>query len=125
MTARSRMTQRAYVERSTSPGLDDFGNPLPAVWAAHITSLPIFLYGSTEREAVTEETTAVVTDLRALVPLAADVSESDRLGGPIGGAAHPAIVDRLGAVIEPAILHVETVLHARTHLALTLSRVSS
>jgi hypothetical protein len=119
------MTQRAYVERFTSSGNDGFGNPLPAVWAEHLPSLPIFLYGSTEREVVTEETTAVVTDLRALIPLSADVTESDRLGGPVAGTAHPAVVNRLGAVIEPAILHVETVLNARTHLELTLSRVSA
>lgn len=125
MTGRSRMTQRAFVERYTPGEDDDFGNPQPGEWAEHIDGLPIWLYGRTEREAVTNETTAVVTDLRAMVPLGTDITEQDRLGGTIDGTEHPAIVDRLGAVIEAGILQVETVLYARTHLQLALSRVSS
>lgn len=125
MTSRSRMTQRAYVEREGSPGVDDSGNSEPVTWAEHIDGLPIWLYGSTEREAVTQETTAVVTDLRAFVPLSADVTERDRLGGPIDGTDHAAVVDRAGTVIEAGILGIETVERKRTHLELTLSRVSS
>lgn len=116
MTARSRMTQRALVQRFTSPGTDDFGNPLPGTWSTHIAALAIWLYGSTEKEAVTEETTAVVTDLKALVPLAADITEQDRISG---------ITDRKGTVIEPGILGIETILYQRSHKALTLSRVSA
>ena len=116
MTARGRMVQRALVERATSPGTDDFGNPLPAVWATHIAALPCWIHGSTEREAVTEETTAVVTDLKALIPLGSDVSESDRLNQ---------VKDRSGNVVYAGILGIETVLWARTHIELTLSRVSS
>lgn len=116
MSARSRMTQRALIQRATSAGTDDYGNPLPPSWATHIASLPIWLYASTEREAVTEETTAVVADLRAMVPLDADVTEQDRIAG---------ITDRRGNVIEPATLGVETVLYQRSHRQLTLSRVTS
>lgn len=116
MTARSRMTQRALVERQSSPGTDDYGNPLPGTWATHIAALACWLYGSTEREAVTEETTAVVTDLKLMVPLGANISEQDRINR---------ITDRRGTVIEPAMLGIETILRKRTHLQLTLSRVSS
>lgn len=122
MTARSRMTQRALVERFTAPTdvdgnvlLDDTGNPLPPSWATHLAAMPIWLYGSTEREAVTEETTAVVTDLKAMAPLTADVTEQDRIQG---------VKDRRGTVIEAGLLHIETVLYQRSHKALTLSRVS-
>lgn len=116
MTARSRMTQRALVQRLTSPGDDDSGNPLPGTWATHLTAMPIWLYASTEREAVTEETTAVVTDLRAMAPLATDITEQDRING---------VKDRRGTVIEAGLLHIETILYQRSHLQLTLSRVSS
>ena len=116
MTARSRMSQRALIQRSTSAGTDDYGNPLPGTWSTHIESLPIWLYSSTEREAVSEETTAVVADLRAMVPLDADVTEQDRIAG---------IVDRAGNVVEPATLGIETVLYQRSHRQLTLSRVTS
>lgn len=117
MTARSRMTQRALVERYTNPALDDSGNPGPGgTWSTHLSAMPCWLYGSTEREAVTLETTAVVTDLKLLAPLSADVSERDRINQ---------IRDRLGNVVEAGILGVETVLRKRTHLQLTLSRVQS
>lgn len=115
MSARSRMTQRALVQRFASPGNDGFGNPLPGTWSTHIAALPIWLHASTEKEAVTEETTAVVTDLKALVPLSADVTEQDRIAG---------VTDRRGTVIEPGILGIETVLYQRSHKALTLSRVN-
>jgi hypothetical protein len=114
------MKQRARVEREVSPGLDDYNNPLPAEWTEHIAELPVWLYGSTEREAVTEERTAVVTDLRVMAPLSADVTEKDRLGGD-----GPAVVDRRGSVIEPGPLYVEAVLRKRTHLECMLSKVAS
>jgi hypothetical protein len=116
MSARSRMTQRALVQRSTSPGEDDYGNPLPGSWATHIAALPCWWYGSTEREAVDEETTAVVTDIKVMVPLSADVTEQDRIAG---------IVDRLGTTVLPGILGIETVLRLRSHKQLTLSQVQS
>lgn len=117
MTARSRMTQRALVERFTPPAFDDSGNPGPGgSWATQIAAMPCWLYGSTEREAVTAETTAVVTNLKLLAPLTADVSERDRINQ---------VKDRLGNVVETGLLGVETVLRKRSHLQLTLSRVSS
>lgn len=116
MTARTRMSQRALVQRSTSSGTDDYGNPLPSTWATHIAALPCWLYSSTEREAVTEETTVVVANLKALVPLGSDVTESDRINR---------IVDRVGNVIDAGVLGIETVLYQRSHLQLTLSRVGS
>lgn len=116
MTARSRMTQRAHVIRETAGATDDYGNPAPGSWATHIPSLPCWLYGSTEREAVSEERVAVVADLKLMVPLSADVTEQDRING---------ITDRIGTVIESGVLGVETVLRKRTHQQLTLSRVVS
>jgi hypothetical protein len=117
MTARSRMTQRAVVQRATTSGTDDSGNPNgPATWATHIAALACWLYGSTEKEAVAEETTAVVTDLRLMVPLATDVTEQDRIAG---------VTDRRGTVIEAGILEIDTVLQKRSHLQLSLTRVAS
>lgn len=114
MTARSRMTQRALVQRLTPGAVDDSGNPAPGSWATHLAAMPCWLYGSTEREAVTAETTAVVTDLKLLAPLGADVGESDRINQ---------VKDRRGNVIEAGVLGVEEVLRKRTHKQLVLSRV--
>lgn len=120
MTARSRMTQRALVQRYTPGAVDDSGNPLPGTagvggWSTHIAAMPIWLHASTEREAVTDETTAVVADLKALVPLSVDITERDRIAS---------VVDRRGTVIEPGVLGVETVLWQRSHKQLALSRVT-
>ena len=118
MTARSRMTQRALVERYTPGPLDDSGNEdaSQAEWTEHIEAMPCWLYGSAEREPVTAESTMVVTDLKMLAPLSADVTEQDRINQ---------VVDRLGTVIEPGILAVETVLRKRTHKQLVLARVAA
>ncbi|HET8587128.1 MAG TPA: hypothetical protein VFM74_04560 [Candidatus Limnocylindria bacterium] len=116
MSARSLMRQRALVERSSSSGDDDFGNPLPEAWAPHITAMPCLLYGSTEREAVNESTTAVVADLRLLAPRSADVTESDRING---------IIDRRGNVIRAGLLDIDTVLLKKDHLELTVTAVTS
>ena len=110
------MTQRALVQRATVAGDDDYGNPLPQTWATHLAALACWLYGSTEKEAVSEEATAVVTDLRLMVPLTADVTEQDRISG---------VKDRRGTVIEAGILEIDTVLRKRTHLQLSLTRVAS
>lgn len=116
MTARSRMTQRALVERGTSPGLDDYDMPEPAEWATHVAAMPCFLYGTTEREAVSDERTVVVTKLKMMAPVSADVTEQDRING---------VTDRRGRVIESGLLHVEVVLRKQTHNELTLTRASA
>jgi hypothetical protein len=116
MSARSRMTQRALVERYTGGAIDDSGNPGPGgTWATHLAAMPCWLYGTTEREAVTEATTAVVTDLKLLAPLSADLTEKDRINQ---------VKDRRGTVIEAGLLGIETILRKRSHLELALSRVS-
>lgn len=117
MSARSRMTQRALVERATAPATDDSGNPGgPVSWATHIAALACWLYGSTAKEAVTEATTAVITDLRLLVPVSADVTEQDRING---------VKDRRGTVIAAGVLEIDTVLRKRTHLELSVTLVAS
>lgn len=110
------MTQRALVERATPGATDDTNNQGPSTWSTHLAAMPCWLYGSTEREAVTEERTAVVTNLKLLAPLRADVHEQDRIRQ---------VKDRLGTVIEDGLLYVETVLRKRSHLQLTLTRVSA
>lgn len=116
MTARGLMTQRALVERFTSPGDDDFGNPLPADWTTHIASMPCLLYGSAEREAVSDAKTVVVADLKLIAPKGTDITERDRLNG---------ITDRRGNVIRAGLLGIAGVLLKRDHLELSVGQVSS
>lgn len=116
MTARQRMTQRATVQRYTPGAVDDSGNPLPGTWAPHLTAMPCWLYSSAGREAVTEERTVAVVDLKLLAPISADVTTDDRIAG---------IVDRLGASVLGGIARIEAVLRKRTHQELMLTRVES
>lgn len=116
MGARQLMTQRALVERSTSPGTDDSGNELPASWSSHIESMPCFLYQSTEGETESRSTTSVTSVLKLLAPKSADVTESDRING---------VTDRRGQTVFEGLLDIDQVLLKKDHLELATSRVSS
>ena len=116
MSARSRMTQRALVERYTPGPNDDSGNAGPGAWSTLLTAMPCWLYGSVRRESVTGATTAVISDLKLYAPLSAALTEQDRINQ---------VKDRRGIVIEPGILGIEAIMRKRTHLELSLSRVAS
>lgn len=107
---------RALVERYTDGATDDSGNPAPGTWATHVAAMPCMLYSSAGREAVTEDRTVAVVDLKLLAPLTASVTTDDRVNG---------ITDRLGAAIFTGIARIEAVLRKRTHLELSLTRVDS
>lgn len=116
MTARSRMTQRALVERDTQTESSDSGNPLAPEWEVYLEELPCWLYSSAGREAVDENRTAVVEDIRLMVPMRTDVTERDRING---------ITDRLGATVLDGICNIRSVLFKRDHMELLLTRVTS
>lgn len=119
MTARSRMTQRALVERdATDPLVDvtDSGNPEPPDWQEHIDGLPCWLYAGTGREQIDQNRIAVVEDLRLLVPVGTDITERDRING---------IEDRRGSSILGQICNIRFVLLKRDHLEVGLTRVTS
>lgn len=116
MSARARLTQRALVERLTSPGVSDYNVARKPSWAPHLNAMPCWLYMTAERETVSATATVVTTDLKLMAPLSADVTEQDRIN---------TVVDRRGSVIESGILAIEAVLRKRTHLELSLSRVTS
>lgn len=108
------MTMRATVERGATVE-DEYGNPGPITWGAHIAALPCWLYSRTERE-VTGEKSAVIEDLRLMVPKGTDVTEKDRIS---------AVVDRRGQAIRPGVLVIEAVVRRRDHLELDVRGIAA
>lgn len=117
MTARQTMTHRALIERYTAGAADDSGNPSPGVWATAVASQPCRLYSTTSREAISEDRTAVVVDLKIMLPLDADVTEDDRING---------ITDRNGGtILDGLAAFAGELLHKGDHREASLTRVTS
>jgi hypothetical protein len=108
------MTMRAAVERAVVVE-DEYGQPGPPAWGAYIAALPCWLYSSAEREVMGEKT-AVIEDLKLLVPKATDITERDRLNG---------VVDRRGVVISPGVHIIESVQRRKRHLELSVRRIAA
>lgn len=107
------MTMRAAIERGTTAP-DEYGQPGPASWAA-LATVPCWLFSQVEREVMGTKT-AVVEDLRMLVPRGTDVTELDRING---------VVDRRGISVRAGILVIESVVRRADHRALSVRGISA
>ncbi len=109
-----RLTMRAVVQRNTATGKDAWGQPVAPVWAT-IGTVRCFAWSNQSRELVDGDKTAMIEDLRIMVPLGADLAEHDEL---------TAITDRQGNVLIPGRLRVEgPVQRKHTHGEAALKRV--
>ena len=115
MSARSRMTHRVLVQRATTVD-DEYGMPGPSTWATHIASLACWFWQRAEREVMDTNKTAIVEDLRMIVPKGTDLSEKDRING---------VTDRRGTVIRTGLMGIESVISRRQHLELALRGIAS
>lgn len=115
MSARSRMTHRAVVERNAATGTDAWGQPLAPAFAAHAT-LPCFAWSKSRRELVDGVKTAMVEEHRALFPLDADLVEADELAS---------VTDRRGVQILSGRFRVDAIRRVHDHLEADLKRVQS
>ena len=113
MTARSRMTMRAMVERNSASGTDDFGHPVAPVYATHAT-IPCFVWSRDRREIVDGRKLAVIEDLRALFPIDADILEADEIAS---------VTNRRGATLLSGRFRIEGLQRKHSHLEATLLRV--
>lgn len=116
MTARSQMKQRADLERAAAGNADAWGHaPVPA-WEALAADKPCLAWSTAKREVVgtgTNAKTAVVEDIRLMVPLGTDVTEKDRVRK---------VKDRAGTTILDGPFGIASVQVRRTHLELALSK---
>lgn len=117
MSARGAMTMRAAVERGAVDGTDDWNRPNPPDFAPQST-VDCWAWSKVRREVRSDDKVAVIEDLRALVPLNADVLEGDRL----------TITDRLGVELFGGPVAVDTIIRrgqagsAGSHRELMLTR---
>lgn len=91
---------------------DEWGNAEPPDWQTVYSGVHCRAWNDAGREAVTNERTVVVLDLRMIVPLGTDVGEADRIGD---------IIER-ETVIFAGPFAVEAVLRRPDHLELLLEK---
>jgi hypothetical protein len=114
MTARSRMTHRAVLERNVATGTDPFGAPLPPSWSS-LGLVSCWAWESLSREVVGGQGEYLLSDARVLFPRGADVRRGDRVLN---------ITDRLGAVYLAGPFEVEAITPKPDHQEAALRRVS-
>ena len=110
------MRHRADIERdgaSTPTGWNS--DPVPS-FAAHLANVKCFAWSTGRREVVDSDKTAVIEDLRCIMPLETDVTERDRVAS---------ITDRRGTTLYAGPLRIEAVQRVHTHLELTLDRIDT
>ncbi|WPZ06579.1 hypothetical protein [Pelagerythrobacter marinus] len=106
---------RAQIERNQVAENDNWGNPLPPVFAPIGDPLPCFVWSNSSREVVDGSKTAMIEDMRAMFALGADVREADEI---------PQVTDRQGNLLVPGRLKVEgPVQRKHTHLEAALQRI--
>lgn len=71
---------RTTVERDGQTSENDWGHPGTPDWDTSTGRVPCRAWINAGKEAVTTDRTAVIRDLRCMVPLDTDVTERDRLG---------------------------------------------
>jgi hypothetical protein len=108
------MTMRADVERATTT-TDEYGQKGPPTWNPHIADLPCWLYTVAEREVMGEKT-AVIEDLKLMIPRDTDITESDRING---------VTDRRGEVVRPGVLAIDAVVRRVDHLELVVRGIAA
>ena len=106
------MTMRAKLERDQETGSDSFNNPLPEDFQA-LATVSCWAFSKARREVVDGDKTAVLEDLRLMVPLATDVNEKDRVAN---------VLDREGTVLFAGPLRIDSVVRRRRHLELLVQK---
>jgi hypothetical protein len=90
-----RLTHRARVERNTATGTDAFGGPVAPVFTVLHASLKCFVFSKTSRELTDGAKTAMIEDLRVLLPLNVDLAEGDEFVSVTDALGNAVIAGRL------------------------------
>lgn len=107
------MKMRADIERNAD-GATDGWNQKGVSWATHIEACPCRVWYENGSEYVDGVKTAVVDELRMIVPLGTDVKASDRVGD---------VTDRRGRVQFAGPIRISSVQHRADHIVAKLEVV--
>ena len=115
MTARSRMTMRALVQRDGSTTSDDLNQPAAPAWVTHLEALACYAWAVRMEEIIDAKKTAVVERIRVMIPVGTDLSRADRI---------LSIADRMGATQFSGPFQIDGDPQLRrTHLEISLRAV--
>lgn len=107
------LTHRTTIERGEAE-LDDWNVPGEPDWATHLADVPCRVNMAAGRERTDEQSVVVVDDIRLLLPVDTDVTETDRIGD----------VTERGTTILRGPTGIRAVLRHRDHLELILIRLT-
>lgn len=105
MSARSKMVMRAAIERMPTGSADQWGSKGPPRFQ-FVAQVPCYAWSKAKRDIQGDGKEAVIEDLRAMVPLGADVAENDRISS---------ITNRLGAEVFAGPMAVEKIMRRNAH----------
>jgi hypothetical protein len=108
------MIMRAVVERDTSTGEDDFGQPVKPDFTTHGT-FPCWAWSETRRLVVDGDKSALVEGLRFMFPIDADIAAGDQIVN---------ITDRRDAILFGGRLQIETPQFKHDHKEADLEAVA-
>ena len=109
------MKHRADIQQNTASTVDDYGNPVPSVWATHST-MPCRAYTKVRKEVIDGDKTVLVEDLKALFSVSSGISEAYRIAN---------ITDRQGAVLFAGPLDILAIQRRGNHLEISLDKIGS
>lgn len=104
------MIHRCQIQRDANAVYNDTKSYTPLG-----TPVPCYLWATAGKEAVQPGNVEVVEDLRAILPLGTDITTLDVIQG---------VTNRAGAVIEPRLLEVQTLLARADHVEAVLMVIS-
>ena len=107
------MTMRMVIERSAKTGEDEDGHPIIA-WSPW-EIVPCYAWSQSRKELVDGNKTVVIEDLRALIPISTDLTESDQVAR---------IEDRLERILFSGPLRIEAVQRMPRHQELMLEKIT-
>lgn len=113
--ARALMRHRLTTLRNQAVGEDPWGGPSDQEWQANLTEQPCRAWFQSGKREISNGDNVVLSDLRVIVPLSADVTTNDRLGD---------VTDRLGNVILPGPLLIDEIAPRADHKVLFVKEVS-
>lgn len=115
VASRVSLIHSCTIQRDASLGTpDNWGTPSTPSWQTNAT-VSCRAWTNTGREQMDSTTSAVIEDMRLIVPLGTDVTEQDRVG----------TVTYRGSTIMAGPLGIRAVIGRKDHLELILARVSN